>query len=545
MHSVDIQHIEKLVKLKFPFPTANPGQLEAIVFAVDSFLNGTRHVILDLPTGIGKSAVAQTVHNVIKELHPAHRSTIITATKGLQNQYVHSVSGVYDLKGKTNYSCPLGHGFYGAPKCKQACGGKICNPKGQCPYVIRREEWVNNAQLRLTNNAFFCAAPYDLIGDSSSGKRAQLCIIDECHELENSVIDAAAIDLDLTNIMSNIKETNKLYAEPILELIGAIYETFGKSPFKNTIPILQDLINASMQGPMQHLANLKKKVDAGDTGLQPQLDEVDEVVGAIRYLLNADEGEWIVTDYEKLKKIVIKPVYAATVAQQVVYSKSDFFLHMSATIIGAQQYATTMGIPDNTWKYMGVDNPIPVGQRLVKVIKGLAVGAKFTEWTRYYTLIDKLLTKHHNQNGVIHTVSHDLAKKIHENLSKANQRRVLVSSNTNDIMNHLSSVQNAVVISPSIEKGYDFKDDLSRFQIVAKVPYGYLGDPHIKLNMERNSKWYARNTIMRLVQMCGRSVRGVNDYATTYVVDENFLKLTKSNYDLFPEWFTESIQVLN
>jgi Rad3-related DNA helicase len=173
------------------------------------------------------------------------------------------------------------------------------------------------------------------------------------------------------------------------------------------------------------------------------------------------------------------------------------------------------------------------------------VGAKFTEWTRYYTLIDKLLTKHHNQNGVIHTVSHDLAKKIHENLSKANQRRVLVSSNTNDIMNHLSSVQNAVVISPSIEKGYDFKDDLSRFQIVAKVPYGYLGDPHIKLNMERNSKWYARNTIMRLVQMCGRSVRGVNDYATTYVVDENFLKLTKSNYDLFPEWFTESIQVLN
>jgi Rad3-related DNA helicase len=102
-----------------------------------------------------------------------------------------------------------------------------------------------------------------------------------------------------------------------------------------------------------------------------------------------------------------------------------------------------------------------------------------------------------------------------------------------------------VVISPSIEKGYSFDNELSRFQIVAKVPYGYLGDPHIKLNSDRDPNWYARQTVLRLVQMCGRSIRGVNDYATTYVIDDNVLKLIKFNRHLFPYWFLESIKQLN
>lgn len=545
MKPIPLDELEALCRRKFPFPTPNPGQMEAIVFAVDSFLSGKKHVILELPTGLGKSPIAQTVHEVIHELYKSHRSTIITATKGLQNQYVHTIKGVYDLKGKANYTCPLGHGFYGTPKCKQACGGGSCSPKSMCPYVQRRDVWISNAELRLTNNAFFCTAPYDMIGDHSEGKRTPLCIIDECHEIEASVIDSAAIDLDLTNILSNIQAVNKLYGEPILELIGALYDTFGKNPFMNNIDGLKDIVLEALKGPRQHLENLKKKIDAGDKSVQVEYDEVDEVISSFYGLVNAEPGEWIITEYEKLKKILIKPVYAASVSHNVLFCKSDFFLHMSATVIGADQYAKTLGVPDGSWTYMAADNPIPVTNRQINVIKGLYLSAKFTEWDKYYKLIDRLISKHKDDNGVIHTVSYDLARKILDNLSKDNQRRCLVSNNSNDIMNHLQTVKGAVVISAGIEKGYNFVGDLSRFQIIAKVPFGYLGDPHIKLNLERNKRWYSRNTIMRLVQMAGRSVRGVDDWATTYVIDENFLRLTRSDYDLFPEWFLDSIKVLN
>jgi Rad3-related DNA helicase len=218
---------------------------------------------------------------------------------------------------------------------------------------------------------------------------------------------------------------------------------------------------------------------------------------------------------------------------------------MSATICGADEYAKTLGIPEGQWSYFSAHNPIPLESRMVNVIKGLYLSKSFTKWDTYFKLIDRLMTKHSNERGIVHTVSFDLAKKIQEGVGPINRKRILVSNNMSDIMNWLRDNKNGIVVSASIEKGYDFKDDLSRFQILAKMPFLYLGDPHISLNCKRNSKWYSRQTILRVIQSVGRSIRGVDDHATTYVVDENFLRLTRENYDLFPDWFKDSIRVLN
>lgn len=44
-----------LIDKFFPFPQYNPGQKEAIQDCIDNILKGTRHIIMELPTGIGKS----------------------------------------------------------------------------------------------------------------------------------------------------------------------------------------------------------------------------------------------------------------------------------------------------------------------------------------------------------------------------------------------------------------------------------------------------------------------------------------------------------
>jgi Rad3-related DNA helicase len=84
---------------------------------------------------------------------------------------------------------------------------------------------------------------------------------------------------------------------------------------------------------------------------------------------------------------------------------------------------------------------------------------------------------------------------------------------------------------------------MSRFQIIAKVPFLYLGDPLVKLNAERRPKWYARKAVLRIVQACGRSIRGVDDHAKTYILDLNFKRLLRDNMELFPEWFLASVVV--
>ena len=152
--------------------------------------------------------------------------------------------------------------------------------------------------------------------------------------------------------------------------------------------------------------------------------------------------------------------------------------------------------------------------------------------------------KHKDERGLIHSVSFDLANKIIDSLPSELARRAIVSNKRYEIMDHMKHNHNGIVISPSIEKGYDFIGDLSRFQIIAKVPFGFLGDPHIKLNTERSSEWYARKTILRIVQASGRAVRGPTDYAKTYVIDAQILKLIANNSELFPEYYLDAIEIL-
>jgi Rad3-related DNA helicase len=535
------QQIKNIIRDVFPFETPNPGQIDAIEFAVLNILNGKKHTILELCTGVGKSAVAQTIHETLYKLNPKHRTSIVTATKGLQNQYIETVANIYDLKGKQNYSCPIGNDFYGSPKCKRACGSKACNPTEQCTYVKRRNIWLKDASFRLTNNAFFCKAPADFIADGEHV--AELTIIDESHELESSILDAATIELDLTSITSNIQQTNMMYGEPIAELTAGLYAMYKMNPFHITSE-LKELIREYLKGPKAYMHSLKDKIESGDTSYETEYDTVSEIVESFIRLEECDESEWMITEFTKLKSITVKPIYASVVSDSVVYSKSKYFVHMSATICGAEEYAKTLGLQDGEWSYFGADNPIPLENRKVNIIKGFNIGRSFSDWNRYYKLIDMLMLKHKDERGIVHSVSFKLANDILENLSPANAKRVLVSGNTTDIMNHMRDTHNGIVISPSIEKGYDFKGDLSRFQIIAKVPFGYLGDPHIKLNTERNNKWYARSTILRLIQACGRSVRGPSDWAITYVIDENMMKLVGQNLELFPDYFLEAIEVM-
>jgi hypothetical protein len=103
-------------------------------------------------------------------------------------------------------------------------------------------------------------------------------------------------------------------------------------------------------------------------------------------------------------------------------------------------------------------------------------------------------------------------------------------------------MQPTVLISPSLYMGLDLKDDLSRFQIIIKVPYPYLGDRWINEKRRINGQWYIWQTALRLVQGYGRSIRSKEDYAVTYVLDSGFENFVKKNKNILPDWFTQAIK---
>jgi len=90
-------------------------------------------------------------------------------------------------------------------------------------------------------------------------------------------------------------------------------------------------------------------------------------------------------------------------------------------------------------------------------------------------------------------------------------------------------------------EGVDLVDEASRFQIICKIPYPYLGDKLVKKRMNKWKWWYPLQTTKTIVQSVGRSIRSETDFAVTYILDGDFSKFYYRNTYLFPESFRESM----
>jgi len=91
-------------------------------------------------------------------------------------------------------------------------------------------------------------------------------------------------------------------------------------------------------------------------------------------------------------------------------------------------------------------------------------------------------------------------------------------------------------------EGVDLHGDLSRFQIVCKIPYPYLGDKLIRKKMNKWRWWYPLQTAKTIVQAVGRSVRSNDDTAVTYILDSDWEIFYSRNKKMFPSSFKESLK---
>jgi Rad3-related DNA helicase len=96
----------------------------------------------------------------------------------------------------------------------------------------------------------------------------------------------------------------------------------------------------------------------------------------------------------------------------------------------------------------------------------------------------------------------------------------------------------AVLITPSGFEGLDLAGDLSRYQIICKMPFGSLGDKRIAHIMNVFPDIYATLALMKVVQGAGRSVRSMEDYATTYMLDTAIQRVWSKNNEWSNEFST-------
>lgn len=160
--------------------------------------------------------------------------------------------------------------------------------------------------------------------------------------------------------------------------------------------------------------------------------------------------------------------------------------------------------------------------------------------------VDNIMTLHKNDKGIIHTTSYEQLNFIRDNISMVNAQRLLETDpevqRDQIIEQHINSIEPTVLISPSLHTGLDLKDDLSRFQIITKVPYPNLNDRLTNAKRKRDQDWYYWQTALKMIQAYGRSIRSKDDWAKTYVLDSGFNRFVARNATLWPNWFTQAIK---
>lgn len=553
---IPIEEIQKLAEQYFPYDHANPGQMECIVEAIDVLANKKfKHVIIEAPTGVGKSLIGTTIHQVLRHLvleanpYGQFRTSISTPTKGLQDQYAAEKAVAIDiLKGKKNYRCHMHPDiYYNAVQCRIACRDGHCS-KRRCPYVQARNLWTNISSLRCTNAAMMiemcttiCMTPEN---------RADMLILDECHKMPSTLLDHTIMEYN-TKVLEGLRSLpqGKEIVQAVTEIVhhckdyelGKLYSLDGYL-FDRFLDLLE-----KVEAILTELEELVEDDRLSEAQVMKLADIIDILHNLSDYcgIMSQTQASTFIVQEKGEEFIRFKPVMASDVSQFGLFRKADYHVHMSATICGIDAYARSLGIRPGQYHKIQIGNPIPIENRKVNYMPVMKMTNNMGDYEmrQLAGFVDEIIEFHQGQSGIIHTVSYDRALAI-QKFSK--YRNIIHVPRTRKALmelmdNAFRTKTPCIIASPAMEEGYDFKGDYSRFQILIKVPYDYLGDPLVAHINSVDPSAYFRNAILRIIQMCGRSVRGVNDWAATYILDSSFESLMMRNPEFFPTWFTEAV----
>lgn len=523
------------------------AQVDALNFIYDAIVTGYEDIVIAAPTGIGKTGIGAAFSfwaNTLKVDGWASGSYYLVTQKMLQEQLERDFSrftNFYErlsggLKSAADYpcdtfgTCGIGGLQQNSPiKCR-----KRSSSNRQCPYLTAKLRFDQSA-MAVTNY------PYIFTEHTHVKKlpgRVGL-VADECHTLERQItsfIEVTVDDESLQRWAPQLKRLTKMDTLP---------------EFKDWLSTRYvDALTSRLEMLTQQLAEesyAKKSTIQEHTSLDNHLKRTQTFCAR----LESDSSGWIYwqeSDKDRLKSIA-KPISAAPYVSELIGEMAAVRLYMSAYPGPKSTFCRNLGLDPKATAWLELDSPFPAENRPVNIFDVGSMGRRDQERTlpALMKAISIILDGHADEKGIVHCNSYSLGKQIYDFIRAGKHAaRVIFPVNAdqrrNAMQTHRSSKVATVIISPSMAEGYSFDDDLARFQIIAKVPYPYLGDKQVAARKEQDPDWYIMHTVMTILQACGRVVRSETDFGSTYILDSDFRRLLDNHPQFFPDWFTKSFK---
>jgi len=524
----------------FPFDTPRNNQIIALEWLAEQ---EAKYLLLEAPVGVGKSAIGLCLSQYLKPNYGS--SFILTPQKILQDQYTRSFSSrmLNSLYGKNNYACI---------QRKTSCDiGSLVKPScDNCPHksalqrAIIGSNTVMNYALGLSLFAFTPVF-------AERGRR-ELMILDECHTLEEHLTEFNAVVISKFRCKQfNIKETEwpDTTKTTIFEALDWVREVYLPALSKYLVELFHQV------EPLLEIGDSMTKTDAKLIKRYMRLEDHSDAITEFVLTKEATLNDEFVLVFDKTN-FKFKQVTGAKNFHDILKPMGNRFLFMSSTILNKEGFCKDLGLPEDDTAFLSLDSEFPVDKRPVlyrptmKMNQGWDSDERKDELNEMGESVKQVAEMHKNDSGIIHTANFKLSKWVVEVLETwpENNHRIL-HHNPSDkfkiergdvIDDYIKSDVPTILVSPSITEGLDLIDDLARFAVFLKVPFGYLGDQWIKRRLQMSREWYERQALIEVIQGGGRIVRSETDWGVVYILDKSWGYLHYRSSGKIPPWWNKA-----
>ena len=508
-----------------PFSSFRPGQEDAIKELIhlieDGILEGKKYNTLELAAqpGYGKTLIAWVLANYISEtygIRVIYASPQIYALDDIFRQYAPSESCPTPIRGGYYYKCLLSDIFHEPLKTSQCPfrvginsiykrnGNRIIPNEleciqhpNRCPYSIAKE--------RSKNEKFIVTGLRDLLNIDKKISPQSVVIVDDSHNLESELLNFSSLEIP----------------QDLLPLSEANLEDYR-------IRLRED-----------HKRLLKK---AGNYDLR-----ANRMNDFLQFICDINEIE------AKLQKLSFVSEYFLEGCQHLIDRKGCFRaltakpLYKVLFDYGFMSIVLMSGTPNAqllTEDYVLIKAPdvIPVPKREVHYLP-VANMNRSRKPEDVEKMAQAIVNLHNQQkkHTIVHCNSFKLANEIEEYLQSMGAA-IFVGGKADDELKNWQDADSGIFLSVKLTEGIDLYGPEYSLNIIAKMPFLYLGDDFTRQRMSRDDgQSYALHTAMAIQQAVGRCSRGADDYSKTYILDSGFFNFYLNNKQLFQDWFKSAL----
>ena len=478
-----------------PKPKFRPYQQEKLVEIVEAFNSGYKWILLEAPTGFGKSPLNIAFCRVMKSFYATPQNMLL-------DQLLNDFPDLALIKGRRHYDC-VEHPF----KCDdgpcQRDRDYLCYDKyEQCPYWKAKINAIN-AQTALTNFAYFVGEGRIRNPNIPHLGDRELLVLDESHSIDEYILGHISITV-----------SRRALPDPVYY---DIRDTLSKLPEKLTGEHNDALLDKTSRLCLDYLDGLPSKLD------EYQIKDAKKAESFIQkvedYWSNHD-ADWLGQTRKKVYRrgtwveAKIQPTFVHGFMKKHLWNRANRFIVSSATIF-ASSFIKECGLTDHSDEVYHIVTPstFPIQNRRVvdASVGSLSWKNRKENMPAVLDAIRRILEVEKGK-GIIHAHSYEFADAIAYGISDPRLLRHESTNRDTSLKQFLDSPSESgcVFIAVAMTEGLDLHGDLATFQILLKCPYAnYVSDRRVgrRLKELHHNRWYAIQTLKQVKSPIDQIIR--------------------------------------